>query len=42
MKIEEKNPGTLRGKTLRIEKIQHAFSCLFDDKMFELLLTRTN
>ena len=36
------NPGILRGKALRTETIQDAFSCFFDDKMFELSLTKTN
>ena len=36
------HPGTLRGKALRIETIQDAFSYFFHDKMFKLLLTKTN
>ena len=40
--VKNNNPGTLRGKALRIEIIQDAFSFLFDNKMFELLLTKAN
>ena len=40
--VTNNNPRTLRGKALRIETIHNAFSCFFDDKMFELLLTETN
>ena len=36
------NPGTLRGKASRIEIIQEVFNFLFDNKMFELLLTERN
>ena len=36
------NVATLRSRALNIDTIEDAFSCMFGEEMFELLLTETN